>query len=117
MLCLTPFFADELKPHRRLVDLDVFVAQGREPERTVQFLVRVVPDPDVRVLYEFYDKRDHLFVRKPFSVQVFLDLLPDGRKCFGKAAQAVKLRLVADLIPIRMVAVLLASALVDARNL
>ncbi len=51
--------------HPLTVDVDVFIAQGRQAKGLVLAHVRLVPDPDQRLIEEADDRGNRLVVGEP----------------------------------------------------
>src|SRR5690606_26148139 len=81
-------------------------------EASVVTRILLVADADERDLQQLDDGRQDLLARKARSRHVSLHLGADAGEGTGEGLHAVELRLVAHRPPARMVAILLAAALV-----
>ena len=99
------------------VELDVTVAQCRQPERSVLARVFVVPHPDGRDVEEANHGGDNPFPTERAATHVAVDAPPDTRQRPGERREPVVLGLIAHLPPSRVVAVLLAPPGVSAGRL
>ena len=93
------------------------IAHRGEPERAVLARIAFVPDADEGRLEQAYHRCVHLLARQPRPAQVRRDPAPDDGQCARELGEAAELILVAHAAPLRMVAVLLASARVATRGL
>ena len=90
-------------------DVDVPVAQRGQPVGPVLLAVLIIPDADSRIFQQADDAREHLLPRQSGSFEVAVRLFADLRQRLGKGEHAVVLDRVADLAPMRVVAILLAA--------
>ena len=116
-LVLHAALASEREPHAAAADLDMRVPQRRQAERLVLPRVFVVADPDERLLEQLDDRGQDLVLRQSGTPQVGVGAAAHARQRLREADQAVVLRLVADLAPPRVIAILLAAARVAAGGL
>src|SRR5690242_5648389 len=94
------------------VDLDVPVAQRGQTIALVRLGIFGVANAKEGCLHQAHDRGEHPLPRQTVPPQIGLDALPDRRKNTAKNQHLAVFRLVADLAPTRMIAVLLAAALV-----
>src|SRR5581483_2168428 len=104
--------AAEIEAHREAGNLDMTVAQRGQAERAVGLGILAVADPDMRGLEQPHDRGQHLLARQAGPPQIAIDRAPDARQGLGEGDQALELVAVAHRAPGRMVAVLLAAALI-----
>ncbi len=95
--------------HRRAVDLGVAVAHRCQAVGPVLLRVLVVADADQRCLQQPDDQRQDLLPRQPVAPQVGLDALADARQRLAEGNHVLILVGIANLAPLRVIAVLLAS--------
>src|SRR5690606_33095169 len=62
-------------------------------------------------------RRQHLFPRQPACRQVLVDAAAYARQAFGEIHEAFIFRLVAHLVPFRVIEILLAAARIASRRL
>src|SRR5205807_5412222 len=86
-------------------DVDVSVAQGRQPIGAVFPPVLVVPDPDPRLLQQANHGCQHLLPRQAGLLEVSVGALADLRKRLRKGEHAIVLDRVADLAPAGVIAI------------
>src|SRR5256886_11878847 len=91
-------------------DVDVPVAQRRQPVGAVLLSVLVIPDADSGVFKQADDGREHLLLWQAGPFEVAVGMFADLRQRLGEGEHAVVLDGVADLAPARVVAILLAPA-------
>jgi hypothetical protein len=107
---LAATLSPEPEADARAADPCVPIAQRGQPERAVQPGVLVVADPDQGQLEQPHDGRQDLLARQAGLRQVRVAALADLAERSGKGDHPVELRLVALLVPARVVAMLLAPA-------
>ena len=114
-------FAHEVEVHGGPVHGHVLVAQGGEAVAglglAVLLRVFLVANPDKGLVHEREDHGHHLFAVQGRPGEVFAQLLAQGAQLLAKGAQARKLGQAAQLIPGRVVAVLLAAQAIAAGHL
>ena len=93
------------------------IVHRRQPVRLVVTRVLVVADPDERGFKQADDRRQNLFARHSFALQVTLHPAPDCRKGSGEGDYPFVLILVASRTPVVVVAILFPIALVAPRGL
>src|SRR6266566_6630804 len=98
-------------------DVNVPVAQGRQPVGAVLLSVLIIPDADSGIFQQADDGREHLRPRQVGSFEVAVRVFTDLRQRLGKGEHAVVLDRVADLAPARVVAILLSPARVTSGRL
>src|SRR5256885_16013525 len=91
-------------------DVDVPVAQRRQPVGAVLLSVLVIPDADSGVFQQANNRREHLLPWQAGPFEVAVGVFADLRQRLGEGEHAVVLDGVADLAPARVVAILLAPA-------
>jgi hypothetical protein len=109
--------AAKAKAQRSSANLHVPGSQGRQPERAIRPRVLLVSDADVRELEEADAGRQYLLSRQSAAREVALAGRTHARKRPRERDHPVELRRVADLVPSRLVAVLLAASRVAAHRL
>ena len=109
--------AAELELEARAGDADVAVAHRREAERPVRARVLLVADPHERRLEQPHERREDLLARHAGEREVASHPPAQRRERAREVDQLVVLRLVADLAPARVVAVLLAPPRVTSDGL
>ncbi len=88
------------------------VAQRGQPKALVVAGVGGIADPDHGVVEQPDHGSNDALLRQAVTTQIGIDLAPNLGQAFGKSDQARKFGAVAFLRPLRMVAILLAAALV-----
>src|SRR5690606_10677219 len=91
--------------------------QGGQPETVVLARVLLVADADQGRVEQIDRRREHLFTRQPARRQVLVDATVYARQAFGEIDEALIFRLVAHLVPFRMIEILLAVACIASRRL
>src|SRR5438132_5061173 len=91
-------------------DVDVPVAQRRQPVGAVLLSVLVIPDADSGVFQQADDGREHLLPWQAGPFEVAVGLFADLRQRLGEGEHAVVLDRVTDLAPTKVVAILLSPA-------
>jgi hypothetical protein len=104
--------AAEAETDARALDSGVSVTQRGQPERAVEPRVLVVTDPDERELEQADDRGEDLLAGQPRSGEVGIAAAPDARERSREGEHAVELLRAAPLVPVRVVAVLLAAAVI-----
>ena len=102
--------AAEREPHALSLELDVRVAQRRQAVRAIRSRVFVVADANQRLFEQLHDRREHLLARQTLASHVLAGPPADGRQCLREPDHAVVFRFVADLAPLRVIAILFAAA-------
>src|SRR5688572_29975509 len=93
------------------------IPHRREPERLVLPGVLVVADADEGCLQQANDGGDDLFPGEAVLAQILIDALANARQRAPERDHVLVFRLVADLPPFGVIAVLLATARIAAGGL
>jgi hypothetical protein len=93
------------------------IAQGGQTIALVRLGVFGVANAKEGCLHQAHDRGEHPLPRQTAPPQIGLDALPDRRKNTAKSQHLAVFRLVADLAPPRVIAILLAAALVPSDRL
>ena len=109
--------AGELEAHDLAADRDMPLPHRRQPEALVVACVLAVADPDGAVVEQPNDGGDDLFARHPGQRQVARDPFAEPGERPAEVDHPAVLRLVPNLAPARVVAVLLAAPRVAAGGL
>jgi hypothetical protein len=110
-------FAAEVQMDVAALDLDMPIAQRSQTIALVRLGVFGVANAKEGRLHQADDCGEHPFPRQTVPPQIGPDALPDCRKNTAKDQHLAVFRLVADLAPTRVIAVLLAAALVPSERL
>ena len=108
--CSRPLFPRKRKTQRVAADADVVLLHRREAVRIVLLGILFVSDADHRCFEQRNDRREDFFARQARACEIAADRSPDAGQGFRERDHAVEFRLVADLAPARVVAILLAAA-------
>ena len=103
--------------HRGAVDVKVLLPKRGQPERSILARVFIIAHPDARLIENAHDGGDDLLTVEGWASHVLVDPVADAREGGGEGQKVVVLRLVADLAPATMVAVLLAPSSVTTDRL
>src|SRR5438105_13612072 len=93
------------------------VAQRGQSVTVIVSCVLGIADTQPRRVEQADDDREHLISRHALTRDVASQAAAEPRECFGKGRHALELLAIADETPVRVIAVLLASARVAARRL
>ena len=85
-------------------------AHGGQPVRLVFTCILRVADANERGLHEADEGGEHLGTGQALQRKVMLHPLPDDRQCIAEVQHVLELGFIADLMPPRMIAALLAPA-------
>ena len=99
------------------VDLDMPIAQSSQAVALVSLGVFGVANAKQGCFHQAHDRGEHPLSRQTAPPQIGFDALPDRRQNPAKRQHLAVFRLVADLAPTRVIAVLLAAALVPSGRL
>src|SRR5688572_26664806 len=102
----------EVKVDLRALDLDVITVQRGQSVRAIFARVFIVADANQRGLEQPHDRRQDFLARQSRSAQISLDAGAQPGQRFAERQQTLELRLVAQLAPALVIAILLAPALV-----
>src|SRR5438270_2589708 len=110
-------FAAEVQMDAAAVDLDMPIAQSSQTVALVSLDVFGVANAKQGCLHQAHDRGEHPLSRQTAPPEIGFDALPDGRQNPAKRQHLAVFRLVANLAPTRVIAVLLAAALVPSGRL
>ena len=107
-----PALSLEAQPKRGATDLRLALAQGRKTEGVVVAGILGIADAHERCLEQANDRGDHLLARQPWPRKIARDPPANARQGAGESGEPPVLRLVAQLAPALVIAILLASSCV-----
>src|SRR5438552_6280639 len=108
-LVVLPALSAEPKEDPRANDIDVPRAKCGQPERSVLARVLAVANTHEGLIQDSHGRREHSFAWDAWPRQISVDAFADPWEGFREVDQSVIFRLVADLSPALVIAVLLSA--------